>query len=141
MHKYRTADKIKISQIYHNYSISTKCFDGTTLYDMFLANQRAANARSKDLAGKKTAQSEEETQSSQNAKIAISGNKPMLEVAPYRPNKIVMDVQKYTEPTQAPEKEKEVYRRGCRSGNNFYTKIYDSLEIKKDELAPRIRIT
>ena len=93
MNKYKTTDKIKINQLYHNYSISTKCFDGSTLYDMFLANQRTANSaasRNKELSLKKKSQSDEETVNS------LSQNKPILEVAPYRKKQITFDLQKHT---------------------------------------------
>lgn len=42
MRNEKAPDRIKISQLYTNCNISTKCFDGTTLYEMFLSNQRAA---------------------------------------------------------------------------------------------------
>ena len=95
MNKYKTTDKIKINHLYHNYSISTKCFDGTTLYDMFLANQRASNlmaSKNKDLSFKKKSQSDEETLNS------ISQYRPILEVSPYRVKQPILDLQKHTEP-------------------------------------------
>ena len=60
MNKYKTSDKFKIGQLYHNYTLSTKCFDGNSLYDMFLANQRASiksTFKAKDIGARKTAQS------------------------------------------------------------------------------------
>ena len=95
MNKYKTTDKIKINQLYHNYSISTKCFDGSTLYDMFLANQRAVNSaalKNKESSIKKKSQSDEETVNS------ISQFKPILEVSPYRARQSIFDLQKHTEP-------------------------------------------
>ena len=141
MQKYKTAEKMKINQLYHSYNVSTKCFDGALLYEMFLSNHRSPGYafQPSEKFNKKKSQSEEETVGS------IVKNKPILEIGPLKPQHISLELHKHTEPDfqYQPKRQetKEVYRRGCQSGNTFYSKATQSLDSTKGQsVKDRVKI-